>query len=388
VTGSSVSLYPLGDDYEVTNGVVTKYVSVEGLGVVAKRVGAAPSITTFWLHTDRLGSIQAITGVTGAEVQRRTYRPYGDKIADTTGHVESRGYIEERQDGETGLTYLHARYYDPAVGIFLSPDPIGPDGGANEYGYALANPVNGRDPAGLYWCGPPDNPTSKWCEEVTVPGDSPGAFPGIIPGLAGIGGDADGAYERMLERIQQQRERAKQRQQQQKQPQEPPQQPVCPESVGECGNGGDGGEGTDGGDGGDKKDPSKKQDAARPNSTLLSKAINFFFPNRTCSGSGYSDLNVNLGAKGFVTTGGAEFAPGGGVYPYLGGGIGTPGIAGTTSPNQPSPGFNVGLQVTFMPPLSVQVGYGAFGRNGSRFVEYGGGTPGFALTGFWVFDCQ
>ena len=79
-----------------------------------------PSPVTYWLHTDRLGNIQAITGSTGAIVQRRTYRPYGEKIADTTGHVESRGWIDQRQD-ETGLTYLHARYYDPALGTFLSP---------------------------------------------------------------------------------------------------------------------------------------------------------------------------------------------------------------------------------------------------------------------------
>jgi YD repeat-containing protein len=39
-SAGGTSLYPLGDDYEVTNGVVTKYVSVDGLGVIAKRVGS------------------------------------------------------------------------------------------------------------------------------------------------------------------------------------------------------------------------------------------------------------------------------------------------------------------------------------------------------------
>ena len=36
------SLYPFGDDYEITNGVVTKYFSVEGLGVIAKPVTGGP----------------------------------------------------------------------------------------------------------------------------------------------------------------------------------------------------------------------------------------------------------------------------------------------------------------------------------------------------------
>jgi RHS repeat-associated protein len=147
-TASGVtSLYPLGDDYEITNGTVTKYVSIGGVGVVAKRVGS----TTYWLHTDRLGNIQAITDAAGAIVQRRTYRPYGEKIADTTGHVESRGWIDQRQD-ETGLTYLHARYYDPATAVFLSPDPIGPRGGLNSFGYGFGNPANLTDSDGLVPC--------------------------------------------------------------------------------------------------------------------------------------------------------------------------------------------------------------------------------------------
>src|SRR5262249_4503757 len=95
-TGSATSLYPLGHDDEITKGVIRKCLSVGALGIVAKRVGAQ----TFWIHTDRLGSIQAITDATGASVQRRTYRPYGDKIADATSHSESRGYIGERQDSE------------------------------------------------------------------------------------------------------------------------------------------------------------------------------------------------------------------------------------------------------------------------------------------------
>ena len=45
--------------------------------------------------------------------------------------------------------YLHARYYDPRLGIFLSPDPIGVEGGTNLYAYALGDPVNGTDRSGL-----------------------------------------------------------------------------------------------------------------------------------------------------------------------------------------------------------------------------------------------
>ena len=94
------------------------------------------------MHTDRLGSIQAITDGTGAQVWRKAYRPYGETITQSTTHQESRGWIGQRQDPETGLTYLHARYYDPALGVFLSPDPLHPSTpgvGTNRYGYGFGN---------------------------------------------------------------------------------------------------------------------------------------------------------------------------------------------------------------------------------------------------------
>ena len=138
------SLYPFGDDYEITGGVVTKYISAEGLGVIAKRVGYGPGATTFWIHTDRLGSIQAVTSdgsdeeyPAGTVVSRRTFRPFGETLGQSGPHAESRGWIDQRNDPETALTYLHARYFDPQLGVFLSADPIGIDGGLNQYAYGF-----------------------------------------------------------------------------------------------------------------------------------------------------------------------------------------------------------------------------------------------------------
>ena len=42
-----------------------------------------------------------------------------------------------------------ARYYDPAIGRFISEDPFRFKGGRNFYEYVLNNPVNLRDPSGL-----------------------------------------------------------------------------------------------------------------------------------------------------------------------------------------------------------------------------------------------
>ena len=149
VFNSTVTNY-VSDSYEVTNGVTTKYITVGG-EPVARCVGA----TSFWIHTDVNGSIQAETDSTGVEVQRQKYMPFGQRLQTTTSLAESRGYTAERQD-ETGLFYLHARYYDPFVGRFDSPDPTVPSStsvGLNRYAYAGNDPVDHTDRNGLSWLG-------------------------------------------------------------------------------------------------------------------------------------------------------------------------------------------------------------------------------------------
>ncbi|MFP1814168.1 RHS repeat-associated core domain-containing protein, partial [Lonsdalea quercina] len=51
-------------------------------------------------------------------------------------------------DSESGLCYNRFRYYDPAGGGYISPDPIGVLGGENLYAYA-PNPLSWIDPLGL-----------------------------------------------------------------------------------------------------------------------------------------------------------------------------------------------------------------------------------------------
>ena len=60
------------------------------------------------------------------------------------------GYDGYRYDPETGLYHTGARYYDPRLGRFLQPDPIGQAGGVNLYAYTGNDPLNGTDPDGLW----------------------------------------------------------------------------------------------------------------------------------------------------------------------------------------------------------------------------------------------
>jgi RHS repeat-associated protein len=58
------------------------------------------------------------------------------------------GFQGQYRDRETGLSYNRFRTYDPELGMYLEPDPIGVDGGLNAWAYAR-NPIGWVDPLGL-----------------------------------------------------------------------------------------------------------------------------------------------------------------------------------------------------------------------------------------------
>ena len=91
-----------------------------------------------------------ITSAT-AGVTRTAYMPYGSGRG--TGELSiDRGWLGQVEDDDTGLVYLNARYYDPVLGRFLSPDPLmnpGDPRTLDPYRYADNNPVVFTDASGL-----------------------------------------------------------------------------------------------------------------------------------------------------------------------------------------------------------------------------------------------
>ena len=67
-----------------------------------------------------------------------------------TGGQVSRLKYTGREDDGTGLYQYRARYYDPAVGRFISEDKLTFDAGINFYAYVSNNPINATDPTGLF----------------------------------------------------------------------------------------------------------------------------------------------------------------------------------------------------------------------------------------------
>ncbi len=112
---------------------------------------APPAPVTTWFHNDLAGSPVAATNAAGQVIWREGYYPFGERLL---GPVTDNRvwFTSRRQDPETGLVYMGARYYDPVAGRFLQPDPVhfveSNVHSFNRYAYANNNPYRYKDPTG------------------------------------------------------------------------------------------------------------------------------------------------------------------------------------------------------------------------------------------------
>jgi RHS repeat-associated protein len=127
----------------------------EGYQPLARVDGSGPLQKIRYYHNDLNGLPEQLTEADGHTVWRAIYRVWGN----TQEEVREPYYIEEQNlrfqgqylDRETGLHYNLFRHYDPDVGRFTTPDPIGLEGGFNLYAFVL-NPFTWTDPLGLAGC--------------------------------------------------------------------------------------------------------------------------------------------------------------------------------------------------------------------------------------------
>jgi len=128
-------------------------------------VGFVAGITDLWsawfgkgesivyLQTNHLGAVEMATDSEGKPIWQANYSPFGKLVP---AMAQARASFElnlrlpgQYADKETGLYYNDHRYYDPARGRYLTPDPLGMGGGANGYVYVAGNPLKYIDPEGL-----------------------------------------------------------------------------------------------------------------------------------------------------------------------------------------------------------------------------------------------
>ena len=92
----------------------------------------------FWVHGNHMGVPAVITDATGTEllVPHRLRPP---RVPRPKPNARS---------SVADLYYNRYRDYDPTTGRYIQADPIGLDGGASPYSYAMNNPLRYTDPTG------------------------------------------------------------------------------------------------------------------------------------------------------------------------------------------------------------------------------------------------
>src|SRR5579885_910460 len=129
--------------------------------LIGELTGLSTPTTNNFL-TDPLGSVIATFSTTAGSAAlsgNQAYGPYGHlryNAGGLSGMATSKGFSGQYSDAFSGLDYYNARYYEPAVGIFLSADSKeGNTMGMDPYMYVGGNPETYNDPTGQYYAPPP-----------------------------------------------------------------------------------------------------------------------------------------------------------------------------------------------------------------------------------------
>jgi len=154
---ATYTFFPHYEEEQVTVWPYTttamKHYSFKGQPIATRKGGVLS-----YVHADHLGSRSVETNSSGTQNASRTYYAYGSTRTSSGTLQTDRTYTGQKSDG-TGLLYYNARFYDPALGTFLSPDTLVPDAGRvvdyNRFLYVRGNPLRYSDPTGHCVFAPP-----------------------------------------------------------------------------------------------------------------------------------------------------------------------------------------------------------------------------------------
>ncbi|MFZ1708930.1 MAG: RHS repeat-associated core domain-containing protein, partial [Anaerolineae bacterium] len=153
LSGSYLSLRTDASNVLFDNLVVSevvKYYQAGGQRVALRKNGAVS-----YLFGDHLGSTSVTADATGVRTGELWYKPWGENRGtpyQTTPTTYR--FTGQREDASIGLYFYNARYYDPALGRFISADTIVPNPqnpqALNRYSYVGNQPVKFSDPTGMF----------------------------------------------------------------------------------------------------------------------------------------------------------------------------------------------------------------------------------------------
>jgi RHS repeat-associated protein len=135
---------------------VTQNTYTNGIGYaggIGSLISQISGTTTSWYHYvhNGNGNVSHLTDASGAVVASYDYDAFGNIAAQTGTIANTRQFQTKEVNAKSGLIYFGRRWYNPVIGRWTTPDPLGMIDGPNMYLYVNDDPVNKSDSWGL--CG-------------------------------------------------------------------------------------------------------------------------------------------------------------------------------------------------------------------------------------------
>ncbi|WP_436897849.1 RHS repeat-associated core domain-containing protein [Acinetobacter gyllenbergii] len=118
---------------------------------VAAIYGSGATSKTYWIVTDAQNTPRRLIDAADASTTVWAWdsTAFGVGVPSVQTVKFNLRFPGQYYDELTKQHYNHNRYYNPALGRYVEPDPIGLEGGLNPYIYANGNPVSNFDSSGL-----------------------------------------------------------------------------------------------------------------------------------------------------------------------------------------------------------------------------------------------
>ncbi len=138
-------------EYNQDSNLVAEYIYAGSRQVAKVEPDGQGGDDVSFFHPDPLGTALYITDEAGSVTWSGDYYPFGAEYS-SVGTADRYRFTQHELDTNTVLVYAKARYYHPAIGRFISTDPVGGDQSSsqswNRYAYVENNPLNMVDPDG------------------------------------------------------------------------------------------------------------------------------------------------------------------------------------------------------------------------------------------------
>ena len=149
VNGVTTKYYYDGDlVVNETDGTNLTATNLNGVQTEIRFTHEGETVTAAYFLYDGHGDVVGVLNETLDEIANYEYDIYGEEKSSTGTYDSPIRYTGQYYDAETGMYYLRARFYDPAIRRFISEDPA--HDGRNWYAYCNGNPIGFMDSSGLF----------------------------------------------------------------------------------------------------------------------------------------------------------------------------------------------------------------------------------------------